>query len=56
MNFQKPIYSGTFYKQSTFPREPQQQFSQTQTMNFLGKTYQKMYDKSKAPSNVKENV
>jgi hypothetical protein len=44
MNFQKPITRQTFY-QTSCPRETQNPFNQTQTVNFLSKTYQKIYDK-----------
>ena len=46
----------TFYKQSSFPQETKSN-TQTQAINFLGKTYQKMYDKpaSKLSMTKKEN-
>ena len=45
MNFQKPVARQTYYQQTTYPREGSIPFSQTQTVNFLSKTYQKMYDR-----------
>jgi len=49
----------TFYKQSRFPEETNYTTTQykTQAVNFLGKTYQKMYDKpvAKPVDQRKEN-
>lgn len=60
MNYPKALTRNTLYSQTKFPKEKKvNQRQQTQGISFLGKTYQKMYDKKNTLANSvfkKENV